>query len=80
MKQYGSQFIIQDIVSTGSLTLLPSKAHHNENWNIVQDDLYLADYSQLDQLPLRPNFVFYSPQVVTFDFVVEILLTPGRLF
>ena len=31
----------------------------------LQDDLYLADYSQLDDLPLRGNFVFYSPQVAT---------------
>jgi len=27
-------------------------------------DLYMADYSQLDDLPRQPNFVFYSPQVL----------------
>jgi len=27
-------------------------------------NLYLADYSQLDDLPLHGNFVFYSPQVL----------------
>ena len=48
----------------------------DENLNFVQGDLYLADYSQLDQLPLQPNFVFYSPQVVSLDF----LITSGRLF
>ena len=38
---------------------------NGDDLKTFQDDLYLADYSQLDDLPLRGNFVFYSPQVAT---------------
>ena len=31
---------------------------------LVKERLFLADYSELDNIPLHRNFVFYSPQVL----------------
>ena len=45
--------------------LLQQGEYNGDDLKTFQDDLYLADYSQLDDLPLRGNFVFYSPQVAT---------------
>ena len=45
--------------------LLQQGEYNGDDLKTFQDNLYLADYSQLDDLPLRGNFVFYSPQVAT---------------
>ena len=39
------------------------QVHTKSFKSTFKGNLYLADYSQLDNLPLHSNFVFYSPQV-----------------
>jgi hypothetical protein len=34
------------------------------NQFLAENKLFLADYSELDRIPLHRNFVFYSPQVL----------------
>ena len=54
------------VIMNKNLPTLPNRlrqVHTKSFKKTFKDNLYLADYSQLDDLPLHNNFVFYSPQV-----------------